>query len=78
VVGCEFHRLPIEAMVLIEARILRGDDGVLEIGRDLAEWNEFVVCQVRLVMNESLEAALDMDRGCRWVDPAGGYEGERG
>jgi hypothetical protein len=64
--------------MLIEARVLRGDDSVLEVRRDLAERNEFVMCQVGLVVNESLEAALDMDRGCRWVDPAGGYEGERG
>jgi len=32
VVGCEFHRLPIESMMLIEARVLSGDDSVLEVG----------------------------------------------
>jgi len=35
-IGSEFHGLPIEAMVLVEARVLGGDDGVLEVGRDLA------------------------------------------
>ena len=35
-VGGEFHGLPIEAVVLVEARVLGGDDGVLEVGGDLA------------------------------------------
>jgi hypothetical protein len=40
--GSELDRVPIESMVLVEARILGGDYRVLEIGRDLAEQNEFV------------------------------------
>ena len=33
---CDLDRLPIESMMLIKARVFRGDDGVLEIGRDVA------------------------------------------
>src|ERR1700739_3884853 len=34
--------VPIESVMLIEVRVLRGDYGVLEIGRDLAERNKLV------------------------------------
>jgi len=65
-------------VVLVEARVLGGDDSVLEVGRDLAERNEFVAFLIGLVMNPGLQAALDMHRGCGWVDPSGGDKGERG
>ena len=77
-VGSKFHGLPIEAMVLVEARVLGGDDGVLEVGRDLAQWNELVVLVVGLAVNEGLEAALDVDSGGGRVDESGGDESERG
>jgi hypothetical protein len=70
--------VPIEAMVLVEARVLRGDDSVLEIGRDLAERNEFVAFVIRRVVNPGLQAALDVHRGCRRVDPPGGHKDQRG
>ena len=35
--GVDFDRLPIEPMVLVEARVLRRDHGMLKIGRDLVE-----------------------------------------
>jgi hypothetical protein len=44
----------------------------------LAERNELVVFLIGLAVDERLEAALDVDGGCRWGDPSGGYEGERG
>jgi hypothetical protein len=50
-------------MVLVEARVLRGDYSVLEIGRDLAERNEFVVFVIRSVVNPCLQMALDVHRG---------------
>jgi len=65
-------------MMLVEARILRGDYRVLEIGRDLAERNEFVAFVIRRVVNPGLQAALDVHRGCRWVDPPGGRKHQRG
>jgi hypothetical protein len=65
-------------MVLVEARVLRGDYCVLEIGRDLAERNEFVALVIRSVMNPGLQAALDVHCGCRWVDPPGGQKDQRG
>ena len=34
--------MPVETMVLVEARVLCGDDSVLEIGRDLTKGCEFV------------------------------------
>jgi hypothetical protein len=65
-------------MVLVEVRVLCGDYGVLEIGRDLAERNEFVAFAIRPVVNPGLQVALDVHRGCRWVDPPGGHEDQRG
>jgi hypothetical protein len=50
-------------MVLVEVRVLCGDYSVLEIGRDLAERNEFVVFVIRSVVNPGLQPALDMHRG---------------
>jgi hypothetical protein len=64
--------------VLVEARVFSGDHGVLEVGRDLAEGNEFVVLVVGRAVDEGLEAALDVDSGRRRVDPLGSDEGERG
>lgn len=41
-------------MVLVEPRVLCGDYRVLEIGRDLTEWNEFVAFVIRFVVNPGL------------------------
>src|ERR1700688_1555390 len=65
-------------MVLVEVRVLRGDYSVLEIGRDLAERNEFVAFAIRRVVNPGLYAALEMHRGCRWVDPSSRHKDQRG
>src|SRR5258708_12615 len=65
-------------MVLVEMRVLCGDYSVLEIGRDLAERNEFVAFAIRLVVNPGLQAALDVHRGCRGIDPPGGHKGQSG
>ena len=70
--------LPIEAVVLVEVRVLCGDYGVLEIGRDLAERNEPVAFAIGRVVNPGLQAALDVYRGCRWVNPSGGHKDQRG
>jgi hypothetical protein len=78
VLGSDLDLVPIESMVLVEARVLCGDYSVLEIGRDLAERNEFVMFAIRLVVNPSLEAALHVHRGCRWVDPPDGHKNQRG
>jgi hypothetical protein len=64
-------------MVLVEVRVLCGDYSVLEIGRDLAERNEFVAFAIRRVVNPGLQAALDVHRGCRGVDPPGGHKDQR-
>ncbi len=69
--GGDLDFVPIEAMVLVEACILGGDDSVLEIGRDLAERNEFVALAIGPVVNPGLKAALEVHGGCGWVDPAG-------
>jgi len=65
-------------MVLVKARVFRGNNSVLEIRRDLAERNEFVAFVIRRVANPGLQTALDMHRGCRWVDPPAGQKGQRG
>jgi len=43
--------VPIESMVLVEARVFRGDDSVLKIERDLAERDEFVSFVIRRAVN---------------------------
>ncbi|MFZ0861000.1 MAG: hypothetical protein WCA27_14575 [Candidatus Sulfotelmatobacter sp.] len=55
--------MPIEPMVLVEVRVLRGDNSVLKIGRDLAERNEFVAFMIRSVVNPGLQPALDVHCG---------------
>ena len=47
----DLHRVPIESMVLVEVRVLCGDDSVLKIGRDLAERNELVPLLIRRAVN---------------------------
>jgi hypothetical protein len=59
--------VPIEAMVLVEARIFRGDDSMLKIGRDLTERNEFVAFAIRRVVSPSLQATLDVHCSGRWI-----------
>ena len=61
-------------MMLVEARVFRGDDRMLEIGRDLAQRNEFVSYVIRRVVNPRLQAALHVHRGGRWVDPPGSHK----
>jgi len=69
VVGSDLDLVPIEAMVLVEARIFRGDDSVLKIGRDLTERNKFVAFAIRRVVSPGLQAALDVHCSGRWIDP---------
>ena len=74
----DFRGLPIESTVLVEARILRGDHGVLEIGRNLAQWNELVSFVIGLVANPGLQTALHVNRGRWWVDPTGRHKEQNG
>ena len=76
--GSNLDLVPIESMVLVEVRVLGGDYSVLEIGRDLAERNEFVLFAIWLVETPGLQAALDVHRCRRWVDPPGGHKDQRG
>lgn len=75
--GSDLDFLPIESMVLVEAGVLGGDYSVLEVGGDLAERNEVVAFVIGRVVNPGLQVALDVNRGCGWVDPAGGDEEQR-
>jgi hypothetical protein len=70
VLGGDLDLVPIESMMLVEARILCGDDGVLEVGGDLAERDEFVPFLIGRRACPGLQAALGLHRGCRRVDPA--------
>jgi hypothetical protein len=74
VFNSDLHRVPIESMMLVEARVFRGDDSMLEIGRDLAQSNEFVSFVIWRVVNPRLHAALYANCGGRWVDPPGGHK----
>jgi hypothetical protein len=70
VFSVDLDLVPVEPMVLVEARILGGDDSVLEIRRDLADRNKRVAFVIWRVVNPSLHVALDVHGGCRWVDPS--------
>ena len=74
---CDLDRVPIESMMLVKARVFRGDDRVLEIGRDLDQRDEFVPFVIRRVVNPRLQAAFQVHRGGRWVDPPGSHEEQR-
>ena len=63
VLGGDFNLVPIEPMVLVEARVFGCNHGMLEIGRDLAERNEFIAFVIRSVVSPGLLAALDVHRG---------------
>jgi len=76
--GGDLDFVPIEAMVLVEARVFRGDDSVLKVGRNLTERNKFVAFQVRRLVNPTLQATLDVHCSGRWVYPPGGQKQERG
>ena len=63
VFGSDLDLVLIEPVVLVEARVLLCDYGVLEIGQDLAERNEFVAFVIGSVVNPDLQPALDVHRG---------------
>lgn len=69
-----FDRVPVESMMLIEARVFSGDDGVLQVGRNLAEWNEFVALVIGLVVNPGLHAALHVNSGGGRINPPGSHK----
>src|SRR5579875_353988 len=77
VIGCDLDLMPVEAMVLVEAGVLGGHGGVLQIGRDLAEGDERIALVIGLAVNPGLQAALEVHGGGWRVDPAGGYEHQR-
>jgi hypothetical protein len=56
VFGNDLDLVPIEPMVLVEARVLRSDYGVLEIGRDLVDRNESVALVIRRAVNLDLQS----------------------
>ncbi len=78
VFGSDLDLVPIKSMALVEARVPCGNHSVLELGRDLAERNKLIAFAIWRVMNPSLHVTLDMDRGCRWVDPPRGHKDHRG
>ena len=65
-------------MVLVEAGVFGGDDGVLEVGGDAVEGNEVVDGGVGSGGEPGLDAALDVDRGGGRVDETESGEGEGG
>ena len=68
--GSDLDLVPIEAMVLIEARIFRCNDRVLKVGRDLIERNKFVALAIGRLVNPGLQATLHLHCSRRWIDPA--------
>jgi hypothetical protein len=78
VFSSKLNRMPVETMVLVEARILCGDDSVLEIRRYLTEGYEFVSFVIRHGLIPALHSALHLHRGCRWVDPPEDHKNQCG
>ena len=76
-VSSDLDLVPVEAMVLVETRVFRGNDSVLKIGRDLTERNKFVSFVIRRVVDPSLYAALGLHRSGRWIDPPGSHNEQR-
>jgi hypothetical protein len=70
--------VPIEPMMLVEAPVLGGDDGVLKVGRDLAEGDETVLLLIRRAVNPGLNVPLDLQRRGRRVHPTGSDQKQRG
>ena len=78
VFGGNLNLMPVEAVVLVEAGVLSGDDGVLEFWGDLGDGNEPVALVIGSAVNEGLKAALRLHSCGGWVDPAEGDEGAHG
>ena len=74
----EVDLVPVEAVMLVEASILGCDDRVLEVGRDLAEGNKAIALPVGRAVDQRLDAALDVHRGRRRIDPTCGDEQQHG
>ena len=70
--------VPIEAMMLVEAPIFRGDDRVLKIGRDLTERDKVVALTIWRLVNPGLQVTLDMHCSGRRVYPSGIYKEQHG
>src|SRR5690242_19365184 len=75
--GRDLNCVPIESVVFIKASIFRGDNGMLEIERDLAQRDKFISLVVRRLMNPRLDMALNVNGCCRRIDPADGYNDQR-
>ena len=52
--GVDLDLVPVEAVVLVEAGVLGGDHRVLQVGRDLSEWNELVAFAIGRAVNQRL------------------------
>jgi len=74
----ELDGMPVEAVMQVEARVLGGDHGVLEIGRDLIEWNEVVALVIVRLVNPGLQTALRLHGGGGRVDPTSSNEEQSG
>src|SRR5215467_5882112 len=64
-------------MMLIKTPVFRRNDGMLEIERDLAQWNELVSFMVGRVVNPGLQLALHVNCGGRRVDPPRSHKNHR-
>ena len=76
--GGELNCLPIEAVMLVEATVFRGDNGMLESGRDLAQRDKFASFLIGNAVNPRLNTALHVDGGGWRVDPTKSDKGKRG
>lgn len=76
--GGDLNLVPVEAVVLIEACVFSGDDGVLEFRGDLRDGKKSVPLVIWNAVEQGLNPALCLNCCGGWVDPAQGDEGEGG
>src|SRR6185312_16959599 len=69
--------MPIESVVLVEARVLRGNDSMLKVGRNLIKRNKFVAIAIRRTVSPGLQVSLNVYRGRRRVNPPGSHKDQR-
>jgi hypothetical protein len=65
-----FHLRPIEAVVLEETPILSSNHCVLEVRRNPVQCNVNISFLISPMVNETLDSALNLHRGCWRIDPA--------
>jgi hypothetical protein len=76
--GGDLDLLPVEPVVLVKVPIFCSNDRVLKIAGDLVKRKKCGAWPVRFVLKPGLPATLHLYRRCRWINPPGRQEHQRG